>query len=173
MSFSSEKGTVRSVCLKEEPGIPKIEMESIQLLKDLGVEGDYHAGKFVRHRYLAKKDPEKENIRQVLMIDCLILSELADQGIVLEPGEMGENIILEGIDLMTLPIGTRLQIGDALLELTEFRDPCKQLNFKHPEVLKSVVKKTDGEVEYNAGVFGKILKGGIVRPGDPVSLIDR
>lgn len=162
------KGTVRAVCMKSDPGVPKLEVAAIRLIEGIGVEGDYHAGKFVRHRYLAKKDPGKQNNRQVLLIDNKILSDLNKQGIHLQPGEMGENIIIDGIDLMALETGTRLKIGSAIIQLSEIRDPCKQLNFSHADVLKSVVNKTSEGIEYNAGVFAQILTGGEVKGGDPV-----
>ncbi len=161
-------GTVLAVCLKADPGIPKIPVDSIQLLKKLGVEGDYHAGKYVRHRYLAKKDPQQLNVRHVLLIDNLILGRLSDQGINLLPGELGENIILNGIDLMSLDLGTKLKIGQALLEISEIRHPCHQLNYAHPDVLESVIIKTaEGEV-YRAGMFARILIGGEITSGAQV-----
>ena len=82
------------------------------------------------------------NIRQVLLIDTTILSNLADQDIHLEPGMLGENLILDGINLMALPIGTRLEVGEATLELTELRHPCYQLNESHLNLLEAV--KTSG-----------------------------
>ena len=83
-------GTVVAVCKKAEPGLPKFEVESIQLIEDFGVDGDYHAGKLVRHRYLAKKDPTQANVRQVLLVDKGIHADVARQGIELRPGMMGE-----------------------------------------------------------------------------------
>ena len=69
---------------------------------------------------------------------------------------------------MTLAIGTRLEIGETLLELTEIRNPCFQLNEMHPRLLKAVATKVDGKVRRNAGMMTRILKGGMVQPGDPV-----
>ena len=86
MRTSSEVGSVVAVCKKAEPGIPKLGVDAIQLLENFGVEGDYHAGEFIRHRYLAKKDPTRPNQRQVLIIDTIILADLSEQGIDLQPG---------------------------------------------------------------------------------------
>lgn len=168
MESSSNRGTVMAVCKKDQPGIPKIEVEAIHLLENFGVEGDYHAGEFVRHRYLARKGPTDPNIRQVLLVDTNILSYLADQDIHLEPGMMGENMVLGGISLMTLPIGTRLEVGKAVLEITEIRHPCYQLNESHPNLLKAVENPgLPGQDEpHKAGMLARILKGGWVRPGD-------
>jgi MOSC domain-containing protein YiiM len=81
---------------------------------------------------------------------------------------LGENVTVEGIEVMTLAIGTQLEIGEALLEVTEVRNPCLQLNEIHPRLLKAVATKVEGRVRRNAGMMARILKGGRVQPGDPV-----
>ena len=170
MITSLSRGSVVAVCKKAQPGIPKLEIAAIQLLENYGVVGDYHAGEFVRHRYLAKKDPTKPNLRQVLLIDPTILTELASQDIHLEPGMMGENIILDGINVMSLVIGTQVEVGEAVLEITEVRNPCYQLNEMHPRLLK--VAETSGTKPdpRNVGMLARILTGGWVRPGDTVTV---
>jgi MOSC domain-containing protein YiiM len=168
MSSSHRQGTVIAVCQKPEPGLPKLEVEAIQLIEDLGVAGDYHAGKLIRHRYLARKDPTRPNLRQVLLADTTIVAEISAKGIALKPGMLGENVLLDGIKVMELAAGTRLELGEALLELTEVRNPCFQLNEIHPNLLKAVAAKVDGGVRRNAGMMARILRGGWVRPGDPV-----
>ena len=170
MINSPSQGSVIAVCKKAAPGLPKLEVDAIQLIENLGIEGDYHAGEFVRHRYLAKKDPTQPNLRQVLLIDTKILAEIANQDIHLEPGMMGENIIIEGIELMALPIGTQIEIGETLLEITEVRNPCYQLDEMRPGLLDAVQNNIGGQVHRNAGMMTKILRGGWVRPGDPVIL---
>ena len=161
-------GSVVAVCKKAEPGIPKNEVDAIQLLENFGIAGDYHAGEFVRHRFLAKMDPTKPNQRQVLLIDTTILAEIASQEIHLKPGMMGENIILDGITVMTLPLGTQLEIGDAVLEITEVRNPCYQLDEMHPGLLKAVETSGPGPDPRNAGMLARIIQGGWIRPGDVV-----
>lgn len=168
MNAPLNHGSVVAVCKKAEPGLPKLEVDTIQLVENYGIEGDYHAGMFVRHRYLAKKDPTRSNLRQVLLVDKSILAEIAQQGIRLSPGTLGENILVEGVAVMTLAIGTQLEIGEALLEVTELRNPCLQLNEMHPRLLKAVVTKENGQVRRNAGMMARILKGGKVQPGDLV-----
>ena len=161
-------GFVLAVCVNPSPGIPKIQVDSIQLLEELGVEGDYHAGEKVRHRYLAKKDPDMPNRRQVLLIDAQILGDLVKAGIQLSPGQMGENMVFYGINVMALKIGTRLAAGDALLEISEVRDPCRQLNDSHPDLYLAVIKEINGEERYTAGVFARVIRGGKVNTGDPI-----
>ncbi len=168
MDSSLNQGAVVAVCQKAEPGLPKLEAEAVQLIENYGIAGDYHAGQFVRHRYLAKKDPTKPNLRQVLLVDTSILAEVARQEIHLKPGMLGDNITIKGIPVMTLPIGAQLEIGQALLEVTEVRNPCHQLNEMHPRLLKAVATKVDGQVRRNAGMMARVLKGGWVRPGDSV-----
>ena len=168
MITSLSRGSVVAVCKKAQPGLPKLEVAAIKLLENYGVEGDYHAGEFVRHRYLAKKDPTKPNLRQVLLIYPTILAELASQDIHLEPGMMGENIIVDDIAVMTLPIGTQIEFGEGLLEITEVRDPCYQFNEMHPRLLKAAETSGTKPDHRNAGMMARILKGGWVRPGDTV-----
>jgi MOSC domain-containing protein YiiM len=156
-----------AVCRKSEPGLPKLEVEAIQLIENIGVSGDYHAGKLVRHRFLAKKDPTQPNLRQVLLADTSIQADVSAQGIALKPGMLGENVLVDGIKVMALAVGTRLELGEALLELTGVRNPCHQLNEMHPDLLKAVATKVDGQVCRNAGMLARVLRGGWVRPGDP------
>ena len=115
-----------------------------------------------------KKDPTRPNLRQVLLIDTTILAELANQDIHLEPGMMSENIILDGISVMSLTIGTRVEVGQTVLEITEVRNPCYQLNEMHPRLLKSVETSDTGPDPRNAGMLARVLTGGWVWPGDAV-----
>jgi hypothetical protein len=170
-NMKENNGKVLAVCLNPEPGIPKHELNKIFLMAGFGVEGDYHSGKYVRHRYLVKKDATRLNNRQVLLIDTLILEKLKAVGIELKPGQMGENMILDGIDLMSQEIGTQIQIDKILLQLSENRDPCAQLNNSHPDLLRAVQPEIDGQKVLIAGVFAEILEGGWVSPGDQALLI--
>src|SRR5579859_7394364 len=96
------RGTVIAVCRNPEPGLPKPVVDAVHLIENWGVEGDYHAGSLVRHRYLAKKDPTRPNMRQVLLMDAVVFAELAQNDIHIGPGMMGENITIEGPDVMQL-----------------------------------------------------------------------
>lgn len=162
------KGTVIAVCRNEQPGLPKPVVDEVKLIEDWGVEGDYHAGKLVRHRYLAKKDPTQPNVRQVLLIDTQILAEIKQAGIDVGSGMLGDNMTVEGLEVMTLPPGTRLAIGKALLEVTEVRIPCAQLNGLDKGLLKASVAREAGEKRFRAGIMTRVLKGGQVRAGDEV-----
>jgi MOSC domain-containing protein YiiM len=162
------KGTVVAVCRSEKPGLPKPVVDEIKLIEDWGVEGDYHAGKLVRHRYLAKKDPTQPNVRQVLLIDTQILSELKQEGIDISSGMLGDNMTIEGLAVMHIPIGARLEVGGAALEVTEVRIPCAQLNKMDTRLLKASVIKEKGKKRFRAGIMTRVLKGGNVRAGDQI-----
>ena len=162
------QGTVTAVCRNAEPGLPKFPASEITLIENHGVERDYHAGKFIRHRYLAKKDPSKPNHRQVLLTDTSIYRALSQRDIHLDPGMLGENIIIGGMSVMQLPIGSRLTINDVLLEITEIREPCYQLNEMHPELQDAVMPDNKDEKTWNAGMMAVVLKGGIVKSGDRI-----
>lgn len=159
---------VMAVCKKMEPGLPKEVVEAIQVLPDYGVVGDYHAGSLVRNRYLIRKDPLRPNVRQVLLSDTGIMADLHAQGIPLKPGDLGENVVLEGVAVMALLPGTQLDIGEALLEITEARAPCSQLNAVHPRLQAAVTRAADAVPRWNAGMFARVVRGGWIRTGDAV-----
>ena len=170
-SSANLRGQVTAVCRNPEPGLPKPIVEHIYLLADLGVEGDYHAGKYVRHRYLANKYPARRNLRQVLLVDNAAYRELEQKGIAIGPGAMGENITVEGIEIMTLAEGTQLAIGGAIVEITEVRKPCTQLNGIDPRLLKAVTAKENGKAIYKAGIMTRVLQVGWVKAGDRVAVL--
>ena len=159
-----------SVSSKPEPGVHKIPRESITLVAGHGVEGDYHAGKFVRHRSRAAKDPTQPNVRQVHLIHSELFDEVAALGITVEPGQMGENITTRGLALLDLAPGTRLYFGEsAVIEVTGCRNPCNQLDGVDERLLAQVaLKADDGSIIRKAGIMAIVLEGGAVRPGDAI-----
>ncbi len=94
-----------------------------------GPVGDAHSGALVKHRARVAKDPNQPNLRQVHLIGAELFDELALAGFEVLPGAIGENITTTGIDLLGLPTGAILAIGDeALLAVTSLRNPCSQLD---------------------------------------------
>jgi len=170
---SDRIGITSAVCKNSSPGIPKHVCTQIRLIADFGIEGDYHAGQFIRHRYLAKKNPAAPNHRHVLLADERTIREIALSGISVLAGQLGENILLSDIGLMQLPIGTQLQIGSSIIELTEIRQPCDQLNAIHPDLLACVMPDKNDPKTYNAGMFGIVLQSGNLSAAEPVFLIDK
>jgi MOSC domain-containing protein YiiM len=83
---------------------------------------------------------------------------------------MGKNVTTRGIDLLALPTGSRLHIGDeALLEVTGLRNPCKQLNGLQDGLMAATLDRDPaGNIVRKAGVMAVVLSGGEVRPGDPI-----
>jgi MOSC domain-containing protein len=171
MDASPLKGKVVAVCCNLEPGLPKPVVDAVHLIENWGIEGDYHAGSLVRHRYLANKNSNRPNLRQALLVDAAVFAELAEHDIHIGSGMMGENITIEGIDVMLLTEGTRLAIGAAVVEVVERRNPCLQLNEIDPRLLKAVVNKQPGQMIFKAGMMTRILQSGWVRAGDLVEVL--
>lgn len=169
-SNNSQTGKVVAVCRSAQPGLPKPVVDEIDLREDWGVEGDYHAGKTVRHRYLARKDPHQPNLRQVLLVDAHVFEELDQNGIHIGPGMMGENVTIQHLPLMQLTPGTLLSVGETLLEITEIRIPCKQLNSIDHQLMQAVTKKDRGHKVFQAGMMARILKGGKIKAGDTITI---
>jgi len=169
---ANQTGTVIAVCKKAQPGLPKYAVERITIIAKHGVEGDYHAGAFIRHRWMAKQNPSQPNHRQLLLTDTGIYAFLAEKDIHLEYGQLGENIVLDGVDVMALKIGTVVAIGDARLEVTEIRRPCYQLNEMHPHLEDTVMPDKNDPATWNAGVMAVAAQGGVLQPGDPVQVLD-
>jgi hypothetical protein len=167
------EGTVIAVCRSANPGLPKPRVDAIHLLANLGVEGDYHCGKFVRHRSIARKYPELPNTRQVLIADAATYDELASKDILLEPGMLGENITVSGLSVMQLPVGTLLAVGSALVEVTEVRHACYQLNGIDARLLKAVVERDGPKKVYKAGIMTRVALSGWVRPGETITVVEK
>ncbi|MFI5830995.1 MOSC domain-containing protein [Streptomyces sp. NPDC051578] len=146
--------------------------ESITLLAGLGVEGDVHAGVTVKHRSRVAKDPSQPNLRQVHLIHRELFDEVAGAGFTVGPGQLGENVTTEGVDLLALPVGTLLRLGEeAVVEVTGLRNPCLQIDNFRKGLLKQVVgRDEEGRPVLKAGVMGVVQHGGTIRPGDPITV---
>jgi len=142
--------------------------DRIHLVAGLGVETDAHAGETVRHRSRVARDPTQPNLRQVHLIHAELHDELRARGFEVRAGQLGENVTTRGVDLLALPVGSRLHLGHlAVVELTGLRNPCVQLDRFQPGLLAAVLgRDAAGAVVYKAGVMGVVLTGGEVRPDD-------
>ena len=143
---------------------------SIRLLAGLGVEGDAHQGETVQHLSRVRSDPSQLNLRQVHLIHSELHDELRAAGFSVSAGQMGENVTTRGVDLLGLPAGTRLHLGDtAVVEVTGLRNPCDQLNRIEPGLLAAVLGRDEqGNLIRKAGIMGIVTAGGEVRPGDQI-----
>ena len=163
---------VAAVCRSNQHTFHKPQQAAIRLLAGLGVEGDTHLGTTVQHRSRVRRDPNQPNLRQVHLIHAELFDELKAAGYTVFAGEMGENITTQGVDLLALPAGTQLRLGEeAIVQITGLRNPCSQLDDWQPGLMKRLLAVgPDGEVIRKAGVMGIVLAGGEVRPGDPITV---
>lgn len=140
---------VVAINISKRKGIPKEQIEQGVFIEDLGLEGDAHAANW--HRQVS-----------------LLAQESIDKAIAmgadgLEPGNFAENITTEGIVLYELPVGTRMKIGDTVQEVTQIGKECHQ---------KCAIFHTIGDcVMPKEGIFTKVIKGGIIKPGDSIEII--
>jgi MOSC domain-containing protein YiiM len=163
-------GSVAAVALDGAHRFSKTTVDGIRLIAGLGVEGDAHAGATVQHRSRVARDPSQPNLRQVHLIHRELLDEVDADGFTVPPGAMGENVTTSGVDLLDLPVGTRLRLGaDAVVEVTGLRNPCTQIDAYERGLMKRMVGRDDaGNVVRRAGVMSVVLESGIVRPGDAI-----
>lgn len=163
-------GFVEAVSQRAAHGLRKSPAMWITLVAGQGVKGDAHFGSKVKHRYLAARDPARPNLRQVHLLHREILLALEPLGFVIGPGEIGENILTSGIDLMALPTGAVLRIGATVaLEVTGSRAPCVQLDRFKPGLMAAMVcPDATGSPLSRAGIMTTVLMGGDVRPRDRV-----
>lgn len=147
--------------------------DEIVLIDGHGIEGDAHAGATVRRRSRFRGTWTEPNVRQVHLIQSELFDELAVEGREVGPGELGENVTTVGLDLLALPLGTRLRLGDAAeVELTGLRTPCVQIDRFQPGLMKRLISRdAAGTTRRRAGVMAVVVLGGRVRAGDPVSVV--
>lgn len=164
--------TVLAVARSPRHRFSKQTEATITLVEGLGVEGDAHAGVTVRHRSRVARNPAAPNLRQVHLIHSELFAELAAKGFTLSPGDMGENVTTAGIDLLSLPVGTILRLGDdAEIAVTGLRNPCLQLDRFAPGLMAATLEQTEAGLVRKAGIMSTVRRGGTVRPGDAIAVI--
>jgi MOSC domain-containing protein YiiM len=146
---------------------------SIRLVEGFGIEGDAHAGRFVKHRWLAKQDRQMENLRQVHLMHEELFDQLREQGFKVAPGDLGENITTRGIDLLSLPLGCLIHLGEtAVLEATGVRMPCGYIDRFQKGLKRLMISKTpEGKPVYKSGIMAIVRAGGAVAGGDPIRIV--
>jgi hypothetical protein len=167
-----ERCLVAAVSRAADHTFSKANEDCIQLVAGLGVQGDAHLGRTVQHLSRVARDPAQPNLRQVHLIHAELHDELRTRGFTVMPRDMGENITTRGVDLLRLPTGTRLRLGDcAVVDITGLRNPCVQLNHFQPGLMAAVLDRdSDGAVIRKAGVMAVVVTGGEVRPDDPITV---
>jgi len=163
-------GVIIAVARNGQHAFSKTVVSEMRLIEGLGVEGDAHAGRTVKHRSRVARDPTQSNLRQVHLLQMELLDELQASGFRIVPGALGENVTTSGIDLPGLPAGTLLHLGErAVVRVTGLRNPCSQIEDFHEGLLAAVLSRDqDGHVARKTGVMAVVLSSGIVRTGDPV-----
>ena len=142
----------------------------IRLVAGLGVEDDAHQGTTVKHRSRVAKDPTVPNLRQVHLMHAELFDELRAAGFEVSAGLMGENITTRGVDLLALPTGARLRLGDeAVVEVTGLRNPCRQLDKLQPGLMQATLARDEaGSLVRKAGIMGIVIAGGEIEEGDAI-----
>lgn len=140
-------GQIVAVCISEKKGTQKKRIPEGRLIEEFGIEHDAHAGKW--HR-------------QVSLLSYETIEAFKERGAMVEDGAFGENIIVKGIDLIHLPVGTRLSCGEVLLEVTQIGKECHS----HCEIFKKM-----GEcIMPTNGIFTRVLHGGTIKEGDEITV---
>ena len=141
-------GKVLGVCISEKKGTQKKNIHEARFIEDWGIENDAHAGKW--HR-------------QVSLLSADRINEFRARGAEVADGAFGENLIVEGFDFKSLPVGTVFQCGDVVLEMTQIGKECHS----HCEIYKVM-----GDcIMPRECVFTKVLHGGVIREGDEMTIL--
>ena len=143
------EGIIKAICISEQKGTEKHPVQDIEIIENHGLENDAHAGKW--HRQVSLLSYEK-------------IEEFKAKGAPIDEGAFGENLIVSGYDLKNLPIGTRFQCNDVVLELTQIGKKCHS----GCEIFKIM-----GDcIMPREGVFTKVLHGGNITEGDEITIIE-
>ena len=165
-------GVVTAVSRSAGHTLVKSNEDKIRLVAGLGVEGDAHSGATVMHRSRLAWFATERNLRQVHLIHAELHDELRERGFAVSAGQMGENVTTHGVDLLGLPTGARLHLGEmAVVEVTGLRNPCAQLDRIQRGLMGATLElDRNGNLVRKAGIMAIVLAGGDVRPGDPISV---
>lgn len=137
------EGIVKAVCISLKRGTAKKNIHESELIKDFGIKNDAHGGNW--HR-------------QVSLISAKKILQFNKSGGNVKDGDFGENLIVEGIDFKSLPVGTLLKCNESVLEISQIGKDCHS----HCEIFKRV-----GDcIMPREGVFAKVIKGGYIKEGD-------
>ena len=168
----AEQGIVVAVSSSAGHTFSKTTDAAITLLKGLGVEGDAHCGVTVKHRSRVARDPSQPNLRQIHLMHAELFDELSGKGYRIQAGQLGENITTRGVDLLGLPEGAELRVGEsAVVRITGLRNPCTQLDKFKSGLMSAVLDRgAEGQLIRKAGVMGVVIAGGVVRSGDAIRI---
>ncbi|MBM4065890.1 MAG: MOSC domain-containing protein [Planctomycetes bacterium] len=144
-------GKLVAVCISEKKGTQKRDVGTCRLIEHFGLEGDAHAGEW--HRQISLLARESADI-------------MREKGLNIKDGDFGENIVTEGIELKSLPIGTVLKIGDGItIRVTQIGKLC------HDRC--AIYYKAGDCIMPREGIFAEILTGGIIKAGDEITIVGK
>ena len=139
---------VVAVCISEKKGERKTPVDAVELRENHGIVGDAHAGDW--HR-------------QVSLLAQESIDKMVALGLDVTAGDFAENITTSGIDLVNLPVGTRLQVGETLLEVTQIGKEC------HTRC--AIFYQAGDCVMPKEGIFARVINGGVIKPGDGIKIV--
>ena len=142
-------GKVTAVCTSPAKGTQKQNIGKGIFIEDYGIQGDAHAGKW--HRQVSLLSYEK-------------IEGFRERGAEVEDGAFGENLVVEGIDFRSLPVGTRLICNEVILEITQIGKEC------HHGC--QIFRKMGECIMPREGVFARVIHGGRIRVGDEMKVVD-
>lgn len=148
--MNNKTAKIISVNISPRKTVRKKPVEEAQVIENHGLEGDAHTGEW--HR-------------QVSLLAMESIQKMIDKGLSVGPGDFAENLTTEGIELISLPIGKKLKVGnEILLEVTQIGKECHT---------KCAIFYQAGDcVMPREGIFAKVLGGGIVKPGDEIEVLE-
>ena len=138
---------VVAVNISQNKGEQKVQVSEVELREDHGIVGDAHAGDW--HR-------------QVSLLAEESIDRMRALGLELNPGAFAENITTRGVELVSLPVGTRFELGDALLEVTQIGKECHSRCAIYHQAGDCVMPRE--------GIFARVLRGGRIQEGTPFQL---
>ena len=142
------KGIIRAVCISEKKGTPKKDVGSVNIIEDFGLENDAHAG----------------SQRQVSLLSWDKVEDFKKSGADVKAGDFGENLLIEGFDFKTFPVGTKFKCSDVILEIIQIGKKCHSAC--------TVTQRTGKCIMPSEGVFARVLHGGKLSVGDEIELIE-
>jgi len=138
-----------AVCKSLHKGERKANIGTGNFIKGFGLEGDAHGGPW--HR-------------QVSLLAQESIDKMVAKGLKVGPGDFAENLTTEGIDLLSIPIGTKVKIGETLMEITQIGKKCHS---------KCAIFELAGDcIMPREGIFAKVLEGGIIKIGDSIEVVE-
>jgi MOSC domain-containing protein YiiM len=166
------EGIVVAVAADRGHRFSKMPQRDILLVEGYGVEGDAHAGSYVRHRHLARRQPGLPNLRQAHLIPSELFGTLRRCRYDVGAGDLGENITTTGLDLEALPLGTVILLGPtASVELTGLRTPCVLIDRFRPGLKRHVLSPEKTGPAFRCGVMAVVRTGGRVAGGDVARVV--